>query len=191
MKKQETFVESLTKILQKQNAIKQEDAQSLKKIFYDRSDLTFDEFLLEEGLISRSQLLNALSELYQVPAFDATGYFFEYHTLHEFPKDVMLRYLFIPVKLDENHNLFEPDEDILPVIANNPNDPDLLEEIGKYVSYDITFMVGLARDISDAVKEFYDRSPTELHTDDDVNELVEETEEIDELLHPHTRKDEE
>jgi hypothetical protein len=189
--KQETFVEALTTILVKQQAIKPEDARSFKKLFHDRSDLAFEDFLLEEGLISRTHLLNALSELYKVPAFDVTGYFFEYRTLHEFPKDVMLRYLFIPVKLDEKHNLFEPDEDMLPVIAANPADPELLEEIGKFVSYEIQFMVGLGRDIRDAVQEFYDRAPEEFPFDDDVNRKVEETEEVEELLHPHKPKEEE
>ncbi len=44
------------------------------------------------------------------------------------------------------------------MVAGNPADQSLLEEIAKHVSYDIQLVVGLRRDICDAVKEFYDKS---------------------------------
>lgn len=180
MKHTHDFVDSLCTILLKQGALKRDDAQALKKAFYDRSDIGFDEFLLQEGLVSRTQLLNALSEYYQVPAFDVTGYFFEHERLHEFPKDFLLRNLIIPLERDEN---------ILVVIAANPGDEDLLPEIGAHVSYDIQFMVGIAQDITDAVKEFYEKSLTAPEPDE-PGRGIEETEEVEELLHPHHADDE-
>lgn len=175
MKKGETFVEALTTILQKQNAIAPDQAKVLKKAFFDRSDLAYDDFLLQEGLISRTELLNALSTLYQVPAFDVTGYFFSHDLLRQFPKDLLLRLLVIPLEREEN---------TLIMIASNPNDSDLLSQLGKVVSYDLQFMVGLGQDISDAVEEFYDQSIATIETDDVVNEAVEEDVELDELMHP-------
>ncbi|OQA33454.1 MAG: bacteriophage N4 adsorption protein B [Candidatus Dependentiae bacterium ADurb.Bin331] len=182
MKKQETFVEGLTTILLKQRAINPDEAKALTKTFNDRSQIAFDDFLLEEGLVSRTAVLNALSEYFQVPAFDVTGYFFEHYLLHEFPKDFLLRHLMIPVERDQN-TLF--------VVANNPGDPTLLANIGKHVSYDIQFMVGLAQDINDAIREFYDKSITQVSMDDDVDRTIEETHEVEEVLHPHTRQEEE
>lgn len=182
MKKQETFVEGLTTILLKQRAIQPDEAKALKKIFYDRSQIAFDDFLLEEGLVSRTAVLNALSEYYQVAAFDVTGYFFEHYLLHEFPKDFLLRHLVIPVERDQN---------TLIMVANNPGDPTLLANIGKHVSYDIQFMVGLAQDINDSIQEFYDKSVSQVSMDDDAGRELEETKEVEEVLHPHTRKEEE
>src|SRR5690349_13243028 len=147
MKRSETFVEAFTKILSEQNAIKPDEASALKKAFFNRSQEAFDDFLLEEGLVSRTAILNALSQYYDVPAFDVIGYFFDHLLLIEFPKDFLLRNQMIPLERDEN---------ILFMIASNPNNPELLAEIGKYVSYDIQFLVGIAGDITDAVKEFYD-----------------------------------
>jgi hypothetical protein len=61
----------------------------------------------------------------------------------------MLQNSFIPLEDDEN---------IMVVVASDPADSNLLVEIGKYVSYDIQFRVGLHHDILDAIKEFYDES---------------------------------
>src|SRR5207244_235001 len=87
---------------------------------------------LAEGIIEQEELLEALSEYYQVPSFDVIGYFFETHLLRMFPKDMLLRNEIIPMQVDEN---------MLIVVAANPNNPDLLFEIGENVSYDILFHV--------------------------------------------------
>ena len=129
---------------------------------YDESDVDqFDEFLLGEGIIEQEELLEALSEYYQVPSFDVMGYFFETHLLRMFPKDMLLRNEIIPMEVDEN---------IMIMVAANPNNPDLLFEIGENVSYDIRFYVGIARDICDAVKEYYDKADTEDTEDEDIRE---------------------
>ena len=75
-----------------------------------------------------------------------------------FPKDMLLRNAIIPLEVDEN---------MMIMVASEPDDPELLFEIGEYVSYDIQFYVGLGRDICDAVKEFYDKSDTEDTEDED------------------------
>lgn len=150
MKKGQTFVEGLTRILMLQNVIKEDEARAIAKAFKDRSKGNFDDFLLEEGLVSRSDLLNALSTYFKVPAFDVLGHFFDYNMLHMFPKDFLVRNVIIPV---------EHDDDLMLVVAGNPQDQNLLPLIGDHVSYDIAFNVGINQDIIDAVREYYDRSP--------------------------------
>src|SRR5262249_46683610 len=147
MKKQQTFVEKFSSILHKQGTITADQSKAYKKMFYDRSQEAFDDFLLEEGLVSRPDLLKALSEYYQVPSFDVSGHFFSYFRLHEFPKDFLLRNSIIPLECDEV---------TLIVVASAPDDGILLKKIGDHVAYDIAFFVGLAQDIQDAVKEYYD-----------------------------------
>jgi phosphopantothenoylcysteine synthetase/decarboxylase len=68
------------------------------------------------------------------------------------------------------------------MIAANPDNPDLLFEIGENVSYDIRFHVGICRDITDAVKEFYDKADTEDDPNEDIREehlLMDEVDRIE------------
>lgn len=161
MKKGQTFTEGLSEILVKNKVIPEQEARALQVSFQESSKAAFDDFLLEEGLIDEEDLLKALSQYYQVPAFDVVGYFFKTELLRKFPKNVLLSSAFIPLEVDEN---------MLIVVASNPHDPELLEKIGEYVSYDVRFRVGLRRDIIDAVQEFYEKSVTEVEQDADSGE---------------------
>jgi hypothetical protein len=63
----------------------------------------------------------------------------------------MLRNSFIP---------YEHDGEVMIVVVADPENEQLLEIIGRNVSYDISFMVGIADDINDMIKEYYDDSLT-------------------------------
>ena len=155
------FEASFLEVLVELKFIAPEDAIKLL-IAYDESDVDqFDEFLLSEGIVDQDELLEALSEYYQVPSFDVVGYFFETHLLRMFPKDMLLRNEIVPMQVDEN---------MMIVVAAKPDNPDLLFELGENVSYDIRFYVGVARDIRDAVEEYYDKADTEDPEDEDFRE---------------------
>ena len=156
-----SFEAELLKILIRLHVVAGEDALTIQQSFHDSDVDQFDEYLLSEGIVDEENLLQALSEYYQVPLFDVVGYFFRTHYLHMFPKDMLLRNEIIPLEVDEN---------IMAMVASRPDNPDLLEEIGKYVSYDIQFYVGIGRNICDAAKEFYDKADTEDAADEDRDE---------------------
>lgn len=147
MKKQDTFTQKLLAILMDQGTISKEESKAMQKAFKESSKETFDDFLLEEGLVDEADLLEALAAYYEVPGFDVIGYFFDTHLLHMFPEDFLTRNACIPVELDEN---------IIVVVASEPVN-SLLQRIGEYVDYDIKFRVGIRRDIVEAVREFYDK----------------------------------
>ena len=149
MKKDVSFVQRLTTSLLANQAITQKEADSLVAMFHDRAKGRVDSFVLDEGMVEREDLLKALSDMYQVPYFDVNGYFFENELLQTFPRDVLITKGIIPLQVDE---------DILIVVASNPEDPELLDIIGNSVSYDVQFNVGLRRDIMDAVEEYYEPS---------------------------------
>ncbi len=149
MKKDISFVQRLTTSLLANQAITQKEADSLVAMFHDRAKGRVDNFLLDEGMVDREELLKALSGVYQVPFFDVNGYFFEHELLHTFPKDMLIAKGIIPLQVDE---------DVLIVVASNPEDPELLDVIGHSVSYDIQFNVGIHRDIVDSIEEYYDQS---------------------------------
>lgn len=129
------------------------DMYHLYEEFKDRSIISFQNFLLEEGLVSKENLLKVLSQYYKVPYFDTIGAFFDHQFIHLIPKEVMLQHYFIPVERDI-------DSDILTVVAAEPDDPHLLEVLGEYIFHEINFMVGLPRGIIDSIQEFYDASIT-------------------------------
>ncbi len=153
----ETFVEGLTKILVDRKFVSEQMAQDLKKAFKDSAKPYFDEFLLDEGLIEKDDLLEALAQYFQVPSFDVSGYFFKYQLLHMFPEDFLVRQVVIPLEVDE---------DEMVIVANDPSLPGLESLIRNYVSYDIVFQVGLRRDIIDQVRDYYDKSLTDLPVDE-------------------------
>jgi len=143
------FITALCDLLVEHKALRSGDARSLSKAFAAHGAIYFEDFLLEEDLVSKEDLLTALGEYYKLPAMDVVGIFFDHHLVKMFPKDVMLRNGFIP---------YDRDDDVLILVAARPTHPQLPEIIGKFVSYDVTFMVGLDVDICDMVKEFYDES---------------------------------
>lgn len=156
-----TFVNGFVQTLVRMNFMSKEEGQAADKAFHESAKENFVDFLLEEGLVDREDILKALSQYYKVPAFDVVGHFFEHNLLHQFPKDVMLRNAFIPLEVDEN---------MLIVIASEPNNPDLLSIIGENVSYDVRIDVGIRLDITDAVEEYYERALTEVEQDVDLRE---------------------
>ncbi len=156
-----TYVEGLTDILVKLGMLPIQERLATEQAFKDSGLAVFDDFLLEEALIDREDLLRALSVYFKVPPFDAVGYFFDTQLLHMFPKDFLLRNAIIPREVDE---------EIMIMIASEPDLPDLLSQIGEHVSYDIQFEVGIQTDITDAIKEFYDESLTQVALDEDLRE---------------------
>lgn len=149
----EGFVSSLVSILEKNGAVSRSEAKSMIEDFGDRSKEAFDIFILSQDLVSKKDLLIALSELYDVPYFDVVGYFFDNDLLRNFPKDFLLTNAIIPIQLDQN---------VLTVVASEPDDDSLRPAIGEFSSYAIEFRVGLKRDIIDAIREYYDASPTKI-----------------------------
>jgi len=174
MKRKETFAQELCDILVKHKVLSLEDSRAMHSAFKDSDKEQFDDFLLEEGLVQKEDLLRALAEYYQVPAFDVVGYFFDHVLLRNFPKEFLLENRIIPLALERP---------LLTLVASHPDDQDLLVAIGKYVTTDVQFRVGLGRDIEDAVKEYYDPSLTEVENDDYLPEQEHDTEEsLTELL---------
>lgn len=159
MARKQHLIEGLCKILVSQELITRKQATDWIAAFAQGRVEAVTDVLLEEGLIEKSALLNALSIYYQVPWFDVDGYFFDHALVHRFPKGVLLRNAIIPMLVD--------DENILIMIAAEPDNQELLPIIGRYVSYDIRFLLGIARDIDDAVKEFYDEALTQVTQDDE------------------------
>ena len=165
----ETFVDVLTKILVERDVIKATEAAALRRTFHEAAKPNFDEFLLDEGLVNKDDLLPALAQMYQVPAFDAVGYLFDHQLVRMFPKEFLMQHAIIPIERDENMLFF---------VASNPADEELLPAIGEHVSYDVRFKVGIRQDIVNAVQEFYDQSVAEVNPeiDKDFDETRQERE---------------
>ncbi len=179
-------IDEISAILTERHYISFNEALALQQAFGERDDITFEDFLIEEGVVDKSDLLEALSQYYGVPQCDVVGIFFDHYLMRLFPKDILLNHLMIP---------YQREGDTLWVVAAEPNDPHILVVLGNYISHDIAFMVGIAQDIRDAIREYYDqsdryqpddianqqmeRSAQEVHTPDELDpripHIVEET----------------
>lgn len=166
MNEKKDFVEGFCKILVKNGAVSQKEADSMVKNFHNRSQTAFDFFLIDEGLVSKEKVLKALSDYYKVPSMDVTGYFFDHDLLRNFPKDFLLEHAVIPMEVDQ---------DILILVASRPDAPGLLEGVEEHTSYEAEFLVGETQSILDAIQEYYDEPPEGYIRDlDDEDELEDE-----------------
>lgn len=172
MHKKKEFVDNFSEMLVKLKIVNPKEAHAMKKDFHTRSKENFDFFLLDEGLVTKDELLKALSEYYKIPYFDVRGFEFDHDLVVNFPKEFLLENLIIPSQVDQ---------DMLTVVASQPEAPGLEAAIRDYTSNDIVFLVGIGRDIIDVIREFYDESPTYIHdlTDEDEMETKEEREGVD------------
>ncbi len=168
MKKEEVYVEALAAILVKYQVFPKKEEAAIIKAFKDSSIENFEEFLMEESLVDDINILRALGQYYQLPFYDVVGHLFDHHLLRMFPKSFLLQNALIPLDVESDTSMV--------MVASDPSNPDLLSDIGMYVSYDIVFNVGLKRHICDAVKEFYDESLTEISLYDPDEELYQNPE---------------
>lgn len=184
MRRSERFIQNFLDILVEQKMIASAKTGGIRQAFAASSIEEFDDFLIEEGLVDADQVLIALGLYYQVPYFGVDGHFFELFLLHKFPKDVLLRNEVIPLEVEG---------DMMIMIAADPTRLGLDNELRNYVSYDLNYLVGIGRDIEDAINEFYDESLTQdienddahepvLHSDDEYRPLYDEQAEEDDDL---------
>lgn len=173
------FVQQLLSILEKQHVIAADMGSELQRLFKKSSKESFDAFLLEEGFVQRTDLLQALSQLYNVPAFDVVGAFFDHELLRKFPQEFLINNCCIPSEV--------MNDEILIMIVSRPDDETLYEKISVYVSYFVQNMVGIESDIIQAIEEFYDPS---LQVVDNFDFMDEEQEQEDKNLEELANREE-
>lgn len=182
MEKNEVFSKAFLDILVEQKIVSVEKTSEIYNNFLQSSIEEFDAFLIEEGLADVEQVLVSLGIFYHVPFFNVSGHFFENFLLHKFPKDFLLRNACIPLQVEG---------DFMIVVAAQPDQVGLQTAMRQYVSYDIEFLVGIGRDIIDAIEEYYDKSlvedaeNTDMHEhelgDRDVYEVLQENDDEDDV----------
>lgn len=162
MKQHETTVDGLIRVLQERGTFTGRDAAALKEDFGRSEAPFFEDFLLEEGIVEKEEVLAVLQTYYGVQAIDVLGEVFDHDLVTLFPKDVLLRNYALPYRRDGN---------VLFVITNNPRNDDLEVTLREFVSYDIEFLVGIPRHIDMTIKEFYQKALYET----DYEEILDET----------------
>lgn len=160
------FVSRISQAFVKLKVMSAVEAESFEKEFSERSKGRVDEFLLDEGIVDRENLLKALQSVYNIPSYDVRGHFFNHQILMLFPRDFLVNKAVIPLDIEN---------DILTIVVGNPEDDETLGMIGDYVPYSVNVLVGIRRDIIDAIEEYYDEDVATADIED------EESEEVDEL----------
>jgi len=127
----------------------QEDGEYVKQEFHNHTLGNYEDFLLESGVVTRDQLLEALEQYYDVKAIDVLGDVFDPSLVQKFPYDTLIEHNCIPYGQDGYQ---------LMVIAGNPHNEELEAILGEYVSYDLVFFVGIPRHIRLMVQDYYQDS---------------------------------
>lgn len=165
------YVQALGDILLKMGALDKDNADAIKKDFKGSEQAQLNYFLLDEGLVTKEELLRALSEYYQVPYFDVRGYQFNHDLLSLFPQDFLIRNAIIPVEFDGN---------ILTVVTGAPDQTGLREKLRQYTTHHIEFRIGIVRDIIDEARAYYELPPDEVGVEEEAED-EESTEDIVDL----------
>lgn len=159
------FVSRVAQAFVKLKVMSETEAESFEKEFSGRSKGRVDEFLLDEGIVDRENLLKVLQSVYNIPSNDVRGHFFNHQILMLFPRDFLVNKAVIPLDIDN---------DILTIIVSNPEDDETMEMIGNYVPYSVNVLVGIRRDIIDAIEEYYDEDVATADIEDEDSEEVDE-----------------
>ena len=167
------FVSRISQALVKLKVMSATEAESFEKEFSGKSKGRVDEFLLDEGLVDRENLLKALQSVYNIPSYDVRGHFFNHQILMLFPRDFLVNKAVIPLDIEN---------DILTIVVANPEDDETMGMIGDYVPYSVNILVGIRRHIVDAIEEYYDEDVATADIEDEdsqeVDELTEEDSDI-------------
>lgn len=159
------FVNRVAQAFVKLKVMSELEAESFEKEFSGRTKDRVDEFLLDEGVVDRETLLKVLQSVHAIPSYDVRGYFFNHQILMLFPKDFLENKAVIPLDVED---------DILTVVVSNPEDDEILSIIGNYVPYNVNVMVGIRRDILEAIEEYYDEDVVTSDIEDEDSEEVDE-----------------
>lgn len=165
METQKQKIDALINLLCDLEVIDRDDSAALHHE-YERSEaIRFEDYLIDEGLVDKEDLLKVLQLYYNVPAIDVLGEIFDHNLLIKFPKDVLLRNCCLP---------YQQDGPLLIIITADPSNDDLDAILGEFVSYDFQYLVGIPRHIDMMIKDFYQ---SELYREDYEDIIDEEARE--------------
>ena len=166
-KTQQNIIDGLMVILRGHGHIGLDEAIDIKGEF-ERSDTErFEDYLIEQEIVDREQLLQAMGQFYNVRPFDVMGAIFDPHLVTMFPQDFLILHCCIP---------YEKENDIMIIIAGDPTNENLDEALNQFVSYDFQYYVGIPGDIDMMINEFSQREVYQLDADDVVDIAERETE---------------
>ena len=164
------FFKKIAQILEKQGSISAREVEDMAKDFKGKEIANFEYFLINEGLVEKPDLLRALSAYYEMPSFDVRGYFFNHDLVVLFPKELLLKHVFLPIEMDE---------ELIAIVAGNPHDPEIYDIVREIMPYAIELRVGIYRDIIDEVRAFYKEAPDDVtltpeQDEEDLLDIVDE-----------------
>jgi len=164
--KNDKFINRLAVALVKLKVMSDSESESFIKEFQERSKGRIDDFLIDENVIDREVLLKALQMVYGLATYDVRGHFFNHLVVLLFPKDVLMSKGIIPLDIDD---------DIMTIVVSNPEDEEVLDLLGNYVPYSVNMLVGIHRDILDAIEEYYDEDVITSDINDQDTDLNDDT----------------
>jgi len=146
----------------KMNVVSAVEGEELLKIIQEKDQSSIDDFLLDEHIVDHETLLKILQRIYGIQSYDVRGHFFNHELVLVFPQDFLTNNALIPLDVDV-------EGDILTVVVSDPEDEEIIDQVSNYVPYTVNIVVGIRRDICDAIEEYYDKDVINGDIDDEEN----------------------
>lgn len=156
------YAQEIASLLFKQGILKKADASALASGFRGSGQAQIHDFLLEQDLVSKPDLLRVLSQYYGTPAIDINGVQFNHDLVRMFPTRLLTKYTVIPLEMDENAVIF---------VAARPDADKMRQQLRHYTDCHLEFIVGIAKDIAQAIATYHDEPPNEVAEKDDFATL--------------------
>ncbi|RMF67183.1 MAG: type II secretion system protein GspE, partial [Calditrichaeota bacterium] len=117
--------------------------------FKKHQDLELTQILLNKGLASDRSVFNCLAEYLNIPFIELRDYDIDTRVLELVPKEIALRYKVFPVFKIENS---------LTIAMLNPGDVHVIDTLRRETGYEIEPAVSIERDILEAIHRHYETS---------------------------------
>lgn len=123
----------------------------------DRLGVSFERFLIRQGIVSKPKIYEIMSQLYGVPFVDVSNFQISPDALRAVPPDLATRYRAVPLfKIGNSLN----------IAMENPVNSAAIDHISRKSGCEIDVCLGAADDIETAIKQYYGSASS-------VNELIE------------------
>jgi enamine deaminase RidA (YjgF/YER057c/UK114 family) len=145
----EEWNQKLENYFEMDEKVSYERLKELAKKASERNDITLETLLLEEGLVTETQMIMAKSAIWNVPYCEMERMPIDPKVTGCIPREKMIQYCCIPISFDKY------DASVLCVVTDDLTDPGKAEELKNITNSEILFYFGKRTAILKKIEECY------------------------------------
>src|SRR3989338_9196332 len=161
-----TLKERLTKIFIDKNLIKEEDLEKARSVQKEKGG-SLGDILVNLGLISKNELMVALSQELGIPPINLSRYKIDPQVIKLIPKKIARHYKILPISKMK---------DVLMVAMADPLNIFAIDDVKALTGFKISPIITTDKDINEAIGQYYEESAYEA-----IEKIVEDMKETAEI----------